>query len=237
MRAGGAAGGSAGSGVARLCARAGRGRAVTRRARRIPDSRPPLRPPRTSARRLPGSSRRTVSTRDREPAAPAPAAAALLSLTSPLDSVAVVFYPTKRLHSLATTAAHLPPPYPRQARPSNPRSRPGGPRAALTAAPCRRVRPFACAFFFGPRTAVSFLGFPTSLSSKARNPLGKPPGDSEPPSFRWTLLAQVSSSLYAGPVHLPRKPRSHRHFPQLLAPLTTSAACLRAVPRTPGSPG
>lgn len=66
-RAGGASGTasvSAGSPGARLCARAGRGRAVTRRARRIPDSRPPLRPPRSSVHRSPGSSRRrTVSTR------------------------------------------------------------------------------------------------------------------------------------------------------------------------------
>lgn len=36
----------------------GEGRAVTRRARRIPDSRPPLRRPRTSVHRSPGSSRR-----------------------------------------------------------------------------------------------------------------------------------------------------------------------------------
>lgn len=71
--ASGAAGVRAGSPGARLCARAGRGRAVTRRARRIPDSRPPLRPPRTSVHRSPGSSRRrTVSTRARELADPAP---------------------------------------------------------------------------------------------------------------------------------------------------------------------
>lgn len=71
--ASGAAGVSARSPGARLCARAGRGRAVTRRARRIPDSRPPLRPPRTSSHRSPGSSRRrTVSTSVRSPAVPAP---------------------------------------------------------------------------------------------------------------------------------------------------------------------
>ncbi|XP_017909274.1 PREDICTED: SKI family transcriptional corepressor 1 [Capra hircus] len=64
--ASGAAGVRAGSPGARLCARAGRGRAVTRRARRIPDSRPLLRRPRTSVHRSPGSSRRrTVSTRAR----------------------------------------------------------------------------------------------------------------------------------------------------------------------------
>jgi hypothetical protein len=72
-------------------------------------------PARRSARRAPplaacpAPAARTVSTCDREPTAPAPAAAALLSLTSPLDSVAVVSYPNKRLHSLAATAAHLPP--------------------------------------------------------------------------------------------------------------------------------
>lgn len=96
-------------------------------------------PARCSARRAPplaGSSRRTVSTPDREPATPAPAAPELLSLTSHLDSVAVVFYSTKRLHSLTATATRLPPPYPSQALSSSPGSRPGVPQAAGTAASC-----------------------------------------------------------------------------------------------------
>lgn len=85
---------SAGSPGARLCARAGRGRSVTRRARRIPDSRPPLRPPRTFAHRSPGSSRRrTVSTCVRSPASPVSHLHSFFffSFSSDLGSWVVVF--------------------------------------------------------------------------------------------------------------------------------------------------
>lgn len=185
MRAGGAAGGSAGSGVARLCARAGRGRAVTRRARRIPDSRPPLRPPRTSARRLPGSSRRTVSTRDREHAAPARAAAALLSLTSPLDCEAVVFYSTKRLHSLATAAARLPLPYPHQARPSSPGNRPGveGSQCLFDRCSLSLSAALRGCFLLWPSKYYFVLRSPHFSRLQGQKPPGKSPwGTQDPPA-------------------------------------------------------
>lgn len=85
----GAAGVSARSPGARLCARAGRGRAVTGRARRIPDSRPP----RTSAHCSPGSSRhrRTVSTRVRSPTVPSPCPYSFFRLVWMWVLVPVVF--------------------------------------------------------------------------------------------------------------------------------------------------
>lgn len=111
-RAGGASGTasvSAGSPGARLCARAGRGRAVTRRARRIPDSRPPLRPPRTSVHRSPGSSRRrTVSTRARSPAAPAPCLYSFFRLVLPiwvLVVVVIIIIPKDSIASLSALPA------------------------------------------------------------------------------------------------------------------------------------
>lgn len=90
----GAAGVSAGSPGARLCARAGRGRAVTRRAQRIPDSRPALRPPRTSAHCLPGSGRRrrTVSIRVRSSAALAPCPYSFFRLVLIWGSCSCCFY-------------------------------------------------------------------------------------------------------------------------------------------------
>lgn len=108
----GAAGVSAGSPGARLCARAGRGRAVTRRARRIPDSRPALRPPRTSAHCLPGSGRcrRTVSTRVGSPAAPAPCPYSFfrLVLIWVLVTVAFIIIPKDSIVSLLPLpATHL----------------------------------------------------------------------------------------------------------------------------------
>ena len=130
-RAGGASGTasvSAGSPGARLCARAGRGRAVTRRARRIPDSRPPLRPPRTSVHRSPGSSRRrTVSTRARSPAAPAPCLYSFFRLVLPIWVLVVVFIIIPKDSIASLCAACLPLRRPLQAHPSSPTSRRGLP--------------------------------------------------------------------------------------------------------------
>eukprot|EP00071_Canis_lupus_P034873 XP_022268430.1 LOW QUALITY PROTEIN: SKI family transcriptional corepressor 1 [Canis lupus familiaris] len=174
---GGAADVSARSPGARLCARAERGRAVTRRARRIPDSRPPLRPPRTSSHRSPGSSRRrTVSTRVWPPATPAPCACSFFRLVPIWVLAAVVFIilPKDSIPSLPLlSASRLV--APSKLTPQTPGAGEGS-ASSRAAAPGRCVQLVARAFRSGPRNPVPFLGPPFSwLWGPEPPPLRKAP--------------------------------------------------------------
>lgn len=182
--AGGASGVNAGSPGARLCARAGRGRAVTRRARRIPDSRPPLRPPRTSARRSPGSSRRrTVSTRwvARHPRA---LPVQLFSFSSDLGSCGCLFL-LLYLKTPSPHSHHCPPPAssPSPSSPFKPPgagegspSRPGRCSLSLRTAFCPGFLLWSSKFGSFPRAPVLLAPEPGAPSSH----LGKPRGDPRP---------------------------------------------------------
>lgn len=221
--ASGAAGVSARSPGARLCARAGRGRAVTRRARRIPDSRPPLRPPRTSSHRSPGSSRRrTVSTRVRSPATRALCLCSFFRLVRiwVLVMLFLLFIPKDSMpHS---HAVRLPPRRPLQAHPLKPQEPERAPQAALAAAPGRCVQLIAGAFRSGPRNSIPFLRFPLPLVLGPRAPSTRenPAGPQDPQLGEDALGSEALRSLHAGRTHLPisGKTRRHRHFPEPRSP-------------------